>query len=94
MVFNINGEFNWAWIIQPLTLFVCSLVAIFIRHLLKEMQSLRSDIKAEAKRFEDYVRKEQCSLHRQVIEQHIKESESRIKQVLAHCKKRNEDELG
>lgn len=94
MLFDIQGEFNWTWIVQPLTLFACSLVAIFVRHLLKEMQLLRGDIKAEAKKFEDYVRREQCSLHRQVLEQHIKESESRIKELLSHCKKRAEDGLG
>lgn len=81
-------------VLQILLVPIFSLLAVILGYVLKVLRELRTDIKTEAKRFEDFVRKDTCRMHREMIVQHQKEFENRIKEALSHCKKRNEEELG
>lgn len=73
---------------------VFTILSVILAYVLKVLRDLRADIKAEAKRFEDFVRKDTCHMHREMIMQHQKDFETRIKEALSHCKKRNEEEIG
>lgn len=67
-----------------------TILGLILTYILKSLRDLRSEIKAEGRRFDDFVRADACRLHREVIEQHMRDYESRVNDALSHCKHRSE----
>lgn len=78
---------------QALILLAVWVVKRSVGHVLDDIKEMRADIAKEHERFKEYVRSEQCNIHRQEIDRHIKESENRISRMLQNCK-RHEDVQG
>lgn len=63
-----------------------ALIGIILGYMLHSLRELRNDIKHAHDQFEAFVRNDNCKMHREMIENHIADSEARIEKILSHCK--------